>query len=609
MKVFKRINKYLQGYYFRLILNLVLNAFTAIFSIFSFLMLMPFLQLIFKADIVAKVKYPIIENYTSIQQYVTDLFTFMFAEMIVVNGKLTALAFICIVTFLIFFLKNLFRYLALYVLAPVKTGLASKIREQLFAKITTIDSRFFLNHRKGDTMTKLTHDIQEIEYGILFFLEVILRDPITILITFAVMLFISVKLTLFVLIVLPISGYIIARIGKKLKQTSLKAQQVQGKINTSIDEMISNNMIVKSNTIEQSIISRFNTINRIYYKLNTSMLMRRDLSSPLSEFLGITVVLIVLFFGGSMILKQQSHLQAESFITYIVIFSQIIQPAKVFSNAFYFIQKGMASLERIESVLNEKNEIEDDVSSTEIQTLKHQISFDKVSFSYDNNLVLDSISFNIKKGEKLALVGVSGAGKTTITKLMMRFFDVQSGHIFIDDVDIKTLKLSSLRNLIAWVSQQSFLFNDTIAYNIALTDDIDEQKLTKAIELSNLKSFVSQQIQGIQSVIGDNGIKISGGEQQRISIARAIYKNAPIVILDEATSHLDSQNEHDIQQALKQLTEDKTVVVIAHRLSTIKQSDKIIVLNKGQIVGIGQHEQLMQTNEIYKNLVTKQQLT
>ena len=598
----------MNGYYFRLILNLILNALTAIFSIFSFLMLVPFLQLIFKADAMKEYTYPIWNQKVSYQSYFTDWLTYFFTSIINNEGNITALGFICLMTLIVFLLKNLSRYPALYVLAPIKTGMASRIRAQLFKKITYLDSRYFLHNKKGELTTKLTHDIQEIEYGILFFLEVVLREPIMILITFVVMLLISIKLTLFVLIVLPFSGYLIGKIGKQLKKTSLKAQSIQGNIATSIDEMMSNNQAIKSNNIESSIIAKFNQINKIYYKLNTWMLRRRDLSSPLSEFLGMVVVLIVLFFGGSMILKQQSNLEAELFITYIVIFSQIIQPAKVFSNAFYFIQKGMASLERVEEVLNEKNEIEEQINGKLIVNFSESIIFKQVDFAYEQQLVLNQLSFEIPKGKRVALVGVSGSGKTTITKLLMRFYDVNKGKVLLDNIEIKDIELKALRNLIAWVPQQNFLFNDTIAYNIALSENVDVKKMQMALEMANLQDFISHQSNGIETIVGDNGIKLSGGEQQRIAIARAFYKDAPIVILDEATAHLDSQNENAIQNAIHKLMQDRTVLIIAHRLSTIQSCDKIIVLEKGKIIEQGSHQELMEKRATYYNLVQMQQM-
>ncbi len=571
-------------------------------------MLVPFLQLIFKADSVSNTPYLLQDSYTSYKAYVLDLFTYAFTNIINNEGKIKALGFICIVTLFVFFLKNLSRYLALYVLAPVKMGMASRIREKLFEKITNLDSRYFNENNKGGLMTKLTHDIQEIEYGILFFLEVALREPITIIITFIAMLMISVKLTFFVLFILPFSGYIIGKIGKQLKKTSLKAQYIQGNIATSIDEMISNNQAVKANNIQQEIISKFEILNRAYYKLNTLMLRRRDLSSPLSEFLGIVVVLIVLFFGGSMILKQQSRLEPELFITYIVIFSQIIQPAKVFSNAFYFIQKGMASLERVEEVLNEKNEIEEQQNGKVIDSFTERIVFENVDFAFQNQLVLNHLSFEISKGEKVALVGVSGSGKTTITKLLMRFYDINSGRVLIDNKEIQSIDLSSLRNLIAWVPQQNFLFNNTIAYNIALTENVNTHRLKTSLEMANLQDFIALQSQGMNTMIGDNGRKLSGGEQQRLAIARAFYKDAPIVILDEATAHLDSQNESAIQNAIHKLMQDRTVIIIAHRLSTIQSCDKIIVLEKGKIIEQGTHQALLNNQATYFNLVQMQQL-
>lgn len=571
-------------------------------------MLVPFLQLIFKADSVSNTPYLLQDSYTSYKAYVLDLFTYAFTNIINNEGKIKALGFICIVTLFVFFLKNLSRYLALYVLAPVKMGMASRIREKLFEKITNLDSRYFNENNKGGLMTKLTHDIQEIEYGILFFLEVALREPITIIITFIAMLMISVKLTFFVLFILPFSGYIIGKIGKQLKKTSLKAQYIQGNIATSIDEMISNNQAVKANNIQQEIISKFEILNRAYYKLNTLMLRRRDLSSPLSEFLGIVVVLIVLFFGGSMILKQQSRLEPELFITYIVIFSQIIQPAKVFSNAFYFIQKGMASLERVEEVLNEKNEIEEQQNGKVIDSFTERIVFENVDFAFQNQLVLNHLSFEISKGEKVALVGVSGSGKTTITKLLMRFYDINSGRILIDNKEIQSIDLSSLRTLIAWVPQQNFLFNNTIAYSIALTENVNTHRLKTSLEMANLQDFIALQSQGMNTMIGDNGMKLSGGEQQRLAIARAFYKDAPIVILDEATAHLDSQNESAIQNAIHKLMQDRTVIIIAHRLSTIQSCDKIIVLEKGKIIEQGTHQALLNNQATYFNLVQMQQL-
>lgn len=608
MKALYKIKKYIDGYKIRLLLNLLLNACTAFFSIFSFIMLIPFLQLIFKAEEVVHVKYPFWENYTSMQQYATDLLTFFIAEMIKLNGKLVALASICIVTAFIFFLKNLSRYLALYVLAPIKTGLSSNIRNKLYEKVIFLDTEKIHKEEKSNLVTKLTSDIQEIEFGILFFLEVILREPITIIITFLVMLFISVKLTLFVLIVLPLSGYLIALIGKKLKRTSLEAQQIQGKLQMIIDESINNNEAIKSFQAEHYFIRLFNQLNHQYFKLNTSMLRRRDLSSPLAEFLGIVVVLIVLFFGGSLILKNQSTLKPELFITYIVIFSQIIQPAKVFSNAFYFIQKGMASLERIEAVLAIENKIKNHKNCIPFQQFRERIEIKNMSFAYDNQSTLENIYLNIEKGKKIALVGHSGAGKTTFAKLLMRFYEINNGAILIDNIPIQDIQLADLRKQIAWVSQQALLFDDSIENNILLGETKDAEKFETVCKQAHIHDFVLQLPAQYQTKIGHDGAKLSGGEKQRICIARALYKNASVLILDEATAHLDTKSEQKIKDVLLELPKDITLLVIAHRLSTIQHCDEIVVLENGKIVEQGTHENLLDKKSYYYNLMLSSQL-
>ena len=603
MKKLYKLKSYIQDYKFRLFVNLILNACTAFFSIFSFIMLIPFLQLIFKAEEISAIAQPIWKNYTSIQTYITDYLSYLIAELINQKGKLMALAFICICTACIFFLKNLSRYLALFVLAPIKTGLSSSLRQKLYEKVVHFDTFHLNNQNKGDITTRLTTDIQEIEYGILFFLEVVLREPITILITFIAMLVISVKLTLFVLIVLPLSGYIIAWIGKKLKQTSKRAQQIQGNLQTIIDESINNHEAIQLYQSENYFINLFNKLNLEYLKLNTFMLRRRDLSSPLAEFLGIVVVLVVLFFGGSMILKQQSDLKPELFITYIVIFSQIIQPAKVFSNAFYFIQKGMASLERVEELLAVENKINDTANSLSLQEIQGNIEYRNVSFNYAEQNILQGINLDIKKGKKVAIVGNSGAGKTTLTKLLMRLYDVNEGEILIDNINIKNIRLADLRNQIAWVSQHALLFDDSIENNILLGKVKDDILFKNACTQAQVDDFVLALPHQYKTTIGHGGTKLSGGEKQRICIARALYKNASILILDEATAHLDTHNEQKIKDIIHQLSADNTIIIISHRFSTIQHCDEILVLNNGRIVEKGTHKELMATSNIYAQLI------
>ncbi|HRH56153.1 MAG TPA: ABC transporter ATP-binding protein [Chitinophagales bacterium] len=614
MKDLRSLLKYCQPYIPNILLNIIFNLFSTIFSIFSFLMLIPFLNLIFNSDkMVASETQEIPFSFLHLKEYIAGTFNnnvihYIQSSESIEIGKSKALLFICLFTVLVFFVKNIFRYFAVHFLAPMRTGIASNIRQQLFDKILNLHVLYFSDQRKGDVLTRLTNDVQEVEYGILHFLEVAFKEPVTIIATLVTMLLLSPKLTLFVLVILPISGYIIGKIGKTLKNASAQSQQLQGVINSIVDETISGIRIIKSFTAEKSLSEKFATINQQHNRIGTSMIRKRDLSTPLSEFLGISVVVIVLYVGGKMIIHHTSPLSAEAFIAFIVIFSQIIQPAKAFSNAFYFIQKGLASLKRIEEVLKEENKINDISNAVSISDFKDKIELKNVSFAFHERQVLKNINLEIPKGKKIAIVGVSGAGKSTFIQLLMRFFDVENGEILIDGINIKNIQQQDLRHLMALVTQQTTLFNDTVSNNISLGKTAEETQIEEAAKLAHADEFIQKMRQKYKENIGDNGTKISGGEQQRLSIARAIYKNAPILILDEATSHLDSNSEKLVQDALQNLLKDKTAIIIAHRLSTVQFADEIVVLKEGEIIEKGTHQQLMQQNGEYKKLVDLQQL-
>ncbi len=614
MQDLRSLLKYCRPYIPNVILNIVFNLFSTIFSIFSFLMLIPFLNLIFNSDkmVATEIKH-VPFSLLHLKEFIGSTFNSRVIQYIqssesIETGKSKALLFICLFTVGVFLVKNFFRYFAVHFLAPMRTGIASNIRQQLYDKILSLHVLYFSDQRKGDVLTRLTNDVQEVEYGILHFLEVAFKEPVTIIATLVTMLLLSPQLTLFVLVILPVSGYIIGRIGKTLKNASSKSQQLQGIINSIVDETISGIRIIKSFTAEKNLSDKFKNINQQHNKIGTGMIRKRDLSTPLSEFLGITVVVIVLYVGGKMVIHNTSPLEPEEFIVFIVIFSQMIQPAKAFSNAFYFIQKGMASLRRIEEVLMEENKINDVSDAIAISGFADKIELRNVSFAYEDAAVLKNINLEIPKGKKIAIVGVSGSGKSTFIQLLMRFFDVTDGEILLDGKNIKTIHQQDLRSLIALVAQQTVLFNDSVASNISFGKDDNPQAVQQAAVLAHADEFILKMPLQYETNIGDNGVKLSGGEQQRLSIARAIYKNAPILILDEATSHLDSNSEKLVQDALQNLLKDKTAIIIAHRLSTVQFADEIVVLREGSIIEKGSHQQLMQLNGEYKKLVDLQQL-
>ena len=598
MENFFRILKYIKPYKFFAILNIVSNVLSVLFSLVSLTMVIPFLGILFKTQEPVTEAPPLSFNANSIKEN----FYAIISEKIASKGEIEALLFICILVLSTFFLRNLFRYSALFFLTPIRNGIVNDLRLDLHKKIVSLPLSFFTKKRKGDLTSRLTSDLVEIEWSIMSSLEMIFKDPLTIIVYLITLIIISPKLTLFVIVLFPITGIIIGLIGKSLKKSSDKGQAKMGNLLSIIDENISGLRIIKAFNIEKKININFQKESINYRNIMTKLLRKKDLSSPMSEFLSTIVLVVVMWLGGQLVLSGQSSLSGQEFIGYILIFSQIIPPAKSLTTSYYHIKKGTAAAERVYEILDTKNEIIENKNATKVIFSK-DIAFENVSFSYEKNNVLSNITFKIKKGEMVALVGQSGSGKSTISDLLNRFYDIEKGRILIDQTNIKDIGFTNLRELIGVVTQDSILFNDTIYNNIKLGKiNASEEEIINAAKTANAHSFILETEKGYSTNIGDRGDKLSGGQKQRICIARAILKNPEILILDEATSSLDTESEKLVQEALEKLMKNRTSLVIAHRLSTIKNADEIIVLENGTIRERGSHDELIAANKHYKKL-------
>ena len=520
---------------------------------------------------------------------------------------------ICLLLVIAFFLRNITTYFALYFMVGARAGTIKDIRNDLYRKIMILPLSFYSHHKKGDIMARITTDVQEIEVSIISYLDTFIKSPITILAYFAYMLGVSWRLTLFVLILLPIGGLIIGAIGKSLKKDSLDGQNRFAGMLATIEETIGGLRIIKAfNAIDYS-SEKFNEQNGLYTRVIKFVNRKRDLSSPMSEFLSSIIISIVVWFGATLILDAaatpgaEPSITAANFIAYIVVFSQIISPAKSFSQGFYSLQKGMASADRIFEVLDAEEVIVEKQDALELPDFKDSIIYNNVSFHYNEVDVLHNINLTIPKGKMIALVGESGGGKSTLVDLLPRFYDVSAGHILIDGTDIRDFKISDVRGLMGIVSQESILFNDTVFNNIAFgLEHATREAVIEAAKIANAHDFIMEMEDGYDTVIGDRGMNLSGGQRQRISIARAVLKNPPILILDEATSSLDTESERLVQEALAKVMTNRTSIVIAHRLSTIQNADEILVMVKGQIVERGKHEELIEKGGVYKRLTDLQ---
>lgn len=612
MKNFLLALRYAREYKFYSWLNIFFNILSAVFNIAILLLFIPFLKLIFNdgQTIAVPVK-PVLDTslgwLDGYKNYCSSYFEYVMNSFVSSSGAEGALIFICFLILFLFLLKNITRYFAMYYLAVVRNNVMRDLRDKLFSKFIALPLGYYTEERKGDLITRFASDVYEVEVSVMSTLELIFREPFTILISLLLMTAISPELTLFSLILLPISALIIGRVGRGLKRTSAKGQQKLGDVVSQVEEAISGLRIIKGFTAEQHVKNRFSKHNEWYNKLSIRLYRKRDLASPLSEFLGSAVLIALVWFGGKLILNKDSHLTGQEFIGFVIVFSQLLRPIQGIATAYSNINKGIASSNRIDEVLNASERIEEKQDAEHIEEFKNEVTLKNVDFSYREAVVLKNINFTLKKGKTIALVGPSGSGKSTIADLLPRFYDVIQGEVILDGMNIKNYKLKSLRKLMGIVSQESILFNDTIAYNIALGDERpDMKRVEEAAKIANAHEFISKMERGYSSNIGDRGSKLSGGQRQRLAIARAVYKNPPILILDEATSALDTESEKLVQEALNHLMQNRTTLVIAHRLSTIQHADEILVLQNGEIVERGNHEQLNNTNGLYRKLCDMQ---
>jgi subfamily B ATP-binding cassette protein MsbA len=594
---------------------IICNIFFTIFNLLSLVLFVPFLELIFSGDPtdgLVNITKPTWETSEGIFDFFSQSYDFFMTDYMITHGKVGALGFICVTVLIAFLFKNMFRYGAIYFKSYMRMAVVRDLRSSLFTRSIHLPLSYYSDERKGDLLSRMTSDLNEIEIAVVFALDMIFREPISIALHLIILFSWSMELTLFALILLPISALVISRIGKSLKRTSAKSQKQMGVLLSVLEESLGGVRIIKAFTAEKLATERFKKENDHHQEMATRSFRKRDLSSPLNEFLGACVLISIVYFGGQIIVDGvpvEGELTGGEFMTFIIVFSQLLRPVSGFANGMAFMSKAAASIDRINGVLDLEDKIKDAENATDKETFEQEVTFEKVRFAYAEEDVLKEISFVIKKGQTVALVGESGSGKSTISDLIPRFHDVQGGAIKIDGTDIKTMKKASVRRLISMVTQESILFNDSIANNIAFgRPDATREEIEAAARVANAHDFISETEEGYDTNIGDRGNKLSGGQKQRVSIARAVLSNSPIMILDEATSALDTESEKLVQGALDNVMKNRTSLVIAHRLSTIRNADDIIVLKKGEIVEQGTHDELIAANGYYKSLCEIQQV-
>ena len=599
------LRRFVPPYKTYLILNIIFNILAAFLTLFSFALIIPILDMLFNGG---GTEYHFMEwGSGNLKDVAINNFYYTAYYCKETYGASTTLAMLAVALVVMTLFKTGATYLSSHFLIPIRSGIVRDIRNFVYDKIVSLPIGFFTSERKGDVMARMSGDVAEIENSIMSSLDMLFKNPIMIIVCLAMMITVSWQLTLFVFILLPIAGYIMGKIGKRLKRTSLEGQQQWGSLMATIEETLGGLRIIKAFNAEHKIQERFHSENQRYYKTTNKISRRQALAHPMSEFLGTATIAIVLWFGGTLILSGNNIIDAPTFIYYMVIFYSIINPAKDLSKAAYQIQKGLASMERVDKILSANNPIKDPENPKSVSTKEGCIKYDHVKFKYQSEWVINDVSLEIPFGKTVALVGQSGSGKSTLADLLPRFYDVNEGSISIDGVDIRDIRVKELRGMMGNVNQEAILFNDSFYNNITFgVESATKEQVIEAAKIANAHEFIMAAENGYDTNIGDRGCKLSGGQRQRLSIARAILKNPPILILDEATSALDTESERLVQEALDRLMKNRTTLVIAHRLSTICNADLICVMHEGQIVEKGTHEELLKLGGYYKHLVDMQ---
>jgi len=606
MKRFSTILRYLRDQKKNIALYLISNLLSILFSLVSLAMLAPFLQLLFGREKLSFVQ----PTFSFTANGMLDYLKYILSMLIKKHNEVYALAAICVIIILSIFIKNFFIYISYRILIPIRNRVMSRLRSDLYSKILELPIGFFTEQRKGDIISRMSNDINEIEWSVIGTLEGLIREPMTILVILATLVFLSPPLSLFLFVLLPLTAFIIGRVSRTLKKQSTIAQEQTGILMSILDETLGGLRVVKAFNAEKFLKDKFSNTNNYLNHVRNRIMFRKDMASPMSEFLGVVVLCCILWFGGRLVLAGHAGgIHPEGFITYIAIFTQIINPAKSLSTSFYNAQRGSSAIKRIEEILKADVLVREPAHPKPFTSFQDSIEFRNVFFAYGDVTILDNINLKIEKGKSIALVGSSGAGKSTMADLIPRFHDINGGELLIDSINIQEYSLHSLRNQMSIVTQEPILFNDTIAANIALgSPSASMEEIEHAAKVANAHAFIIQKEGGYQANIGDRGSKLSGGERQRLTIARALLKNPPILILDEATSSLDTESERLVQDAINKMMQNRTSIVIAHRLSTIRHASEIIVLQNGKIVERGTHDHLMTLAGFYKRLVEMQEL-